>query len=246
MRSLLVTGLLLVSGQSLPPHDATTVLARARDAVGGVDALARVESLHIAAINNITPGDGSPLSGYGWGDWLGPGIGTNRQVTHAWLAPPSRFLQRTDTIQSGFDGDRAIGTAVSNNDWWIRSSLWRWALPLLLYDPAALGLTVYGEWDAILGNKATNVVEVGGPGDFDMRLYFDSRSNRLLMTQFTIGDRSERDSYSEYKRVRGVGFSIELPFRIRRDIEGSRNLTTIEWNVVQYQVNPKDLDRQFK
>ncbi len=189
---------------------------------------------------------------------------------HIWLEPPSRFLDRIVTgggrtyfIQNGIDGTRVIApgrlaeiTAARLE----RSKLRRFALAWLLFDPDALGISLTDEGTATVNRRVVRVLHATDEVGFDLRLYFDPASHRLLMTDdYTMTthgfasnvnghatssmsppeNTAERITYGEYRRVDG----IELPFSIEREVNG----TPVDlWHVIKYELNPADLDAVFK
>ena len=209
-------------------------LTLARAAIGSDEALAHVHGLHVVFTVRR---------------------GTVRTPTQQiWLAPPTRFLERANRFSYGFDGRRIIGV----NPPWLpangppdRYAFLHWSLALLLYDPPALGVSIIDRGTEKLGRHSVHVLQAtAGDSDFYLRLYFDPDSHRLVRTdgtrisvaadQLFATEIPEQDIYGGYRRVDGV----ELPFNIVRNIVDGQG-TTMILDVVNYEVNPKNLDVVF-
>ena len=254
--------------QAAPPVPA--VYAEARAERGG-DALAKVQSLQLVYVVEQVgsgrvnaPGGGLP----GRMDADPP-----HAIEQLWIAPPGRFLETVSQVGSGIgerraglDGDRVIG-ALSGPA--IHREMMRFALGLMLPDPASLTVTFTDLGQAIVDGRTYSGVRAVGP-DGECLLMFDAKQ-RLAITEEQgtfVGGTShtrgtvdpgsgavnvqsrETDSsppktvlyrqvYSDFKRVDGV----ELPYTIEQDVAGNR---TQLWHLSKVELNPKDIDKAFK
>ncbi len=256
---IVTSAFLLASGPPSGADPPPDFLSIARGAIGDPQALAKVHGLHATLSRQIVAaGSGDDRHG-------GP-----VDKEHIWLEPPSRFLDRIITgggrpyfIQSGIDDARVIApgrlpeiTAARLQ----RGKLRRFALAWLLFDPDALGVSLADEGTATVHRHVVRVLHATDDVGFDLRLYFDPASHRLLMTDdytmtahgiaSNVNGRAtsstsspettaERITYGEYRSVDG----IELPFSIAREVSG----TPVDlWHVIKYELNPTDLDAVFK
>ena len=173
---------------------------------------------------------------------------------HVWLHPPSRLLETISTagslIRHGVDGSRLLGSRPPGVDAFQpeRTLLRRFALTLLLYDPQALGVALVDEGTTTVNRKVVRVLHATDEAGYDLRLYFDPLSHRLVMSEgFTLTSREgsipqvtpERFTYTDYRRVG----RIDLPFSLNHEINGR---LAYVWRVVNCEVNPAKLDAAFK
>lgn len=142
-----------------------------------------------------------------------------------------------------------------------RAKLRRFALTLLLFDADALRVTLTDEGAPRVNGKVVRALQASDEAGFDLRLYFDPASHRLLMSDdFTLTSHGsvdvkrgqtgfpsitapkatpERLTYGDYRRVDG----IDLPFGITREIKGT---VADLYHVVKYDVNPPAFDKAFR
>ena len=260
---ILASALMLASGPLSASHadDASDFLSIARHAIADPQTLSNVHALHAALTREA----------------LTDGFSDDRrgaiQREQIWLDPPSRLLDRIITggsrtfiLASGIDGARVMGSsglpdvAAAREQ---RAKLRRYALAWLLFDPGALGVSLSDEGTSTINRRVVRVLHATDDVGFDLRLYFDPASHRLLMSDdatmtshgsstvvngraalalapATLPESSvERITYGEYRRVDG----IELPFVLSREIHG--RLIDL-WHVISYEVNPAKLDAAFK
>jgi len=143
--------------QAAPPVPA--VYAEARAERGG-DALAKIHSLHIVFV----------VDRVGVGRLKGPGgalpSGIDQDRPHAieqlWIAPPGRFLETISMAgnglggrRDGLDGDRVIGPLPGFS---LHRVFMRFALGLMLVDPAELNATLTDLGPATVDGRAYSVV----------------------------------------------------------------------------------------
>ena len=165
------------AGPLVPP-----VYAEARAERGG-DALAKVESLHVVYV----------IDRVGTGRANGPGGGLPGRMDadppHAieqlWIAPPGRFLEMVSMVgggigqrRNGLDGDRVIGRRSALAD---HRALMRFALGLMLVDPASLNVTITDMGQAIVEGRTFSRLRAVGP-DGECLLMFDAQ-HRLVITE---------------------------------------------------------------
>lgn len=220
---------------------ATAFLALARSAIAPADTLATVRSLHMVfTFAEVTSAD-MPI-----GIDSEMGHGSRRTSVQFWLAPPSSFLRETVGFESGCTIGPPRAVAQQRNNFRL------WTLALLLYDPGSLGVALTDEGAAVLDGKRVHALHATAPDGFDLRLYFETESHRLLMTSsFTwqsiegrLVRTPEQRTYGAYRSVAG----LELPFRITRVVAGLNArvpFTTQTFDVERFEVNPRNLDQQF-
>jgi hypothetical protein len=279
---LLAAGCLTVSGViGAAPVDAQ-VRAHipqpytAAQAERGGAALANVRGLHVVIVRTRPTEFASPNRGGGGLPPMGGMDGGPSQlmlggrmsdpmgalpptsIIQLWLALPNRFVERGQvSMHLGVDGDRVIGGPSFDVE---RQLLMRWAVSLLLVDPATFDLTLTDEGQIVVGRQGYDEVQASGPDGFQSMLLFDMH-HRLAALQWeatTMHGESQRGSngqvsrsglspshttarqdYSDFKRVHG----IEFPFTIKVSIGGQ--LAEIDY-VREIDLNPKGLDKAFK
>lgn len=228
---------------------AAEFLTLARNAIADPATLARVHSLYLLVNSREMGATGGQMDR----------IDSPRPNQEAiWLAPPARYLVQDGSTAIGFDNARLIDTGpLLANRPILTNELRHWALALLLYDPAALGVAVRDLGTRRVGRRQLHVLDATA-AHFDMRLDFDPDSHRLVMAlesirvrEYSAGRGSgvrrmpgrvrqliERETFESYRRVEG----LELPFFIATSDEDGMRLQ----DVLKYEVNPADLDEQFR